>query len=252
MSQVPPPPQPPYPQQPFGQPAQPQGYPPPGQVAPQQQRRTSGAAIASLIFGILGCIPFITGLLAVICGILGIAKTKDPRYTGRGLAIAGLLLGLLSIVLWGVFGSGAYALYAYGKPARNAANQFARDLSAGNVQAAQSRCTSKVTREELETAVKTMKPWGALKETTLPIFLMDKSSGSAETAEVGPVAVFQNAPNVAYFAHLVKENGQFKVDGFFFQNNQTTVVGGTAPQNAPRARGRTTAPGDGATTEPEP
>jgi hypothetical protein len=251
MSQVPPPPQPPYPQQPYGQTPTP-GYAGPGAVAAQQQRRTSGAAVASLIFGILGCIPFITGLLAVICGILGIAKTKDPRYSGRGLAIAGLLLGLLSIVLWGVFGSGAYALYAYGKPARNTANQFARDLSAGDVQAAQSRCTPTVTREEIETAIKTMKPWGALKETTLPIFLMNKSTGSAETAEVGPVAIFQNAPNVAYFAHLVKENGQFKVDGFFFQNNQTTVVGGTSPQNAPRARGRTPAPGGGATTEPEP
>jgi hypothetical protein len=236
----------------------PPGAAPGGAYGQAPQRKTSGAAIASLVFGLLGCIPFITGLLAVVCGILGISKTKDPRYSGRGMAIAGLLLGLLSIVLWGVFGSGMYALYAYGKPAREAANQFARDLSAGSVQAAQAESTSTITREELETAVKTMKPWGALKDTTLPVVVMSKSTGSAETVDVGGVAQFQSAPQVAYFAHLIKQNGQFKVDGFFFQNNQTTVVGGTAPKNAPPAGARVktppanSAPGEGAAEEPAP
>jgi hypothetical protein len=236
MSQVPPPPQPPYPQQPYGQP--PQGYPPPGQVAPaQQQRRTSGAAVASLVFGLLGCIPFVTGLLAVVCGILGISKTKDPRYSGRGLAIAGLLLGLLSIVLWGIFGSGAYALYAYGKPAREAATQYARDLSGGSLDAAMANSTSTITRDELQAAADAMKPWGALQDTTLPVVAMNKSTGSAETIEVGGVAKFQNAQAVAYFAHMVKQNGQFKMDGFFFQKDQTTVTAGTAPKNAPPSKG---------------
>src|SRR6266550_1464930 len=68
------------------------------------QRKASGAAIAALIFGILGCVPLITGLIAIVCGFIGIRTTRDPRYSGRGMAVAGLILGLLSVVIWGVVG----------------------------------------------------------------------------------------------------------------------------------------------------
>lgn len=233
MSQVPPPPQPPYGQAPGFPPAG-QGYPPAGQGFPPPggapvQRKTSGAAIASLILGILGCVPFITGLLAIVFGIVGIGKTKDPRYSGRGLAIAGLLLGLLSVTLWGLFGGGLYGMYVYGKPAREAANAFARDLSAGDVPAAQARCTGNLSREELVAAAEKVKPWGALRDTTMPVASLNKSGG-VETFDVVGVAVFANAPNVPYAVHLVKQGGEFKVDGFLLQHQNATVTAGTAPK----------------------
>jgi hypothetical protein len=59
-------------------------------------------AIGSLICGILGCIPVITSLLAVILGILGIKKSKQPNTGGKGLAIAGIILGIIGIIGWGV------------------------------------------------------------------------------------------------------------------------------------------------------
>src|SRR3954447_18185664 len=76
------------------------GYPGGMPMAP----KTSGAAIASLVCGILGCIPFITSLLAVILGIVGIKQTSNPQLTGRPLPIIGLLLGLLGIAGWKIGG----------------------------------------------------------------------------------------------------------------------------------------------------
>ena len=165
MSQLPP-----TPQQP-GQPVQPAGAG--GAYTMTPQRQTSGAAVASLICGILGCVPLITGLLAVILGIVGLKKTKDPRYSGRGMAIAGLILGLISLVVWGVIAGGGamggWMAYSYTKAEREVAKQFAADLAAGNVDAAQARCTSRVKREELVEAAKKMKGWGTFQDTTLPV-----------------------------------------------------------------------------------
>jgi hypothetical protein len=57
------------------------GYPPPGSGG------TSGFAIASLIFGILGGV-----LLSVIFGIVALVQIRKRGQTGRGMAIAGLTL----------------------------------------------------------------------------------------------------------------------------------------------------------------
>jgi hypothetical protein len=85
--------QPQPPPSPFGSPAYPAAqYPPP-------PRRTSGWAIASLVFGIIGGV-----LVSVICGIVALVQTKDGSRGGRGMAIAGLVLsavwtvGLIGII----------------------------------------------------------------------------------------------------------------------------------------------------------
>src|SRR5215813_5339276 len=101
MSQFPPPQPPPPPQFP----PQP-GFGPPMPYPPQKQ--TNGLAIGSLVFGILGCVPVVTSLLAVILGFAGLRKARDPRYGGKGVAIAGLLLGLLGLVGWASAGGAAY------------------------------------------------------------------------------------------------------------------------------------------------
>jgi hypothetical protein len=59
--------------------------------------QTSGLAIASLVFsliGTLGCIP------AIICGHLALGKVKkEPAVQGRGLALAGLIIGYAVLAL---------------------------------------------------------------------------------------------------------------------------------------------------------
>jgi hypothetical protein len=64
--------------------------------SPQQE--TNGLAVASLVCGLLLCLP-IASLLAVIFGIISLGKTKDPRVGGRGMAIAGTVLGCLGLLI---------------------------------------------------------------------------------------------------------------------------------------------------------
>lgn len=61
---------------------------------PNSPRRTNGMAIAGFICSFL-CWP-----LGLIFSILGMSQTsKDPSQGGRGLAIAGLVISIVSIVL---------------------------------------------------------------------------------------------------------------------------------------------------------
>jgi hypothetical protein len=83
-----PPPQ-PYPQQPYGAP----GYPP---VFVQQ--RTNGFSIAALVLGILW-LYWVGSILALVFGY--IAKGQIDRsggtQSGRGMAIAGIVLGWIGV-----------------------------------------------------------------------------------------------------------------------------------------------------------
>src|SRR4051794_10051253 len=65
---------------------------------PPQPPRTNGWAIASLIFGLVGCLE-ITGILAIIFGIMGINKSKQPGVGGRGLSIAGIVIAILMMLV---------------------------------------------------------------------------------------------------------------------------------------------------------
>jgi hypothetical protein len=87
-------PQPGYPQQGFGGGPGPAGYP----MGPPS---THPLAIVSLIAGILVCMPG-AGIAAVVCGFIGrSAIAKEPaRYTGGGMAMAGIVLGFLHLAGW--------------------------------------------------------------------------------------------------------------------------------------------------------
>ena len=67
---------------------------------PNSPQRTNGMAIAGFVCSFL-CWP-----LGLIFSILGMSQTsKDPSQGGRGLAIAGLVISIVSaiitVVLWG-------------------------------------------------------------------------------------------------------------------------------------------------------
>lgn len=111
---------------------QPAGYYPPdvmpgGTPAPPPPRPNSGLAVASLILGLTGVVVSwftfgIPSLLALIFGIVGIRQTTNRQREGRGMAIAGTVLGavMLALGLWVsaavVYGIGS-AVDAVNKPA---------------------------------------------------------------------------------------------------------------------------------------
>jgi hypothetical protein len=64
-------------------------------------------ATASLVLGILGLFLPILGVLALIFGGIGISKANQGA-TGKGLAIAGLVLGIIgTLVLLYMLGEGS-------------------------------------------------------------------------------------------------------------------------------------------------
>ena len=122
MSQYPPaPPQyPPTNPPPPGYGAPPPGYPMPG------ARKSNGWAITSLICGIIGCFG-LTSIGAIIFGVLGIKKAnREPQAGGKGLSIAGIVLGVLWLAMMALFSSGIYALVSGTAEQREVARSFVK------------------------------------------------------------------------------------------------------------------------------
>lgn len=82
-------------------------------------------AITALVLGVLGVtvLPVGAGLLAAPLGAAGLMVSRDGRRGGRGMALAGLLLGLITgvlptvalLALWdGVHRGWAWAMAVYG------------------------------------------------------------------------------------------------------------------------------------------
>jgi hypothetical protein len=72
----------------------------------------NGFAVTSLVLGLLFWCGIVTGILAVIFGNLALGRIarSEGREKGRGMAIAGIVLGWVSIaVLAGI----AIAWFAY-------------------------------------------------------------------------------------------------------------------------------------------
>lgn len=87
-----------YPGQP-GPPPWPGPYPPPyAQPYPPYaaSSATNGFAIASLVLGILW-LYWVGSILAVVFGHIALVQTRERGQGGRGLAIAGLVLGYLGL-----------------------------------------------------------------------------------------------------------------------------------------------------------
>lgn len=82
---------------------------------PLPEQRVSGLAISSLVTGILCCIPGV-GLLAMILGLssmLAISRS-DGRLSGRGMAIAGMVLGAIGSLWTMMLGLGTYSYMSAG------------------------------------------------------------------------------------------------------------------------------------------
>lgn len=87
----------------FGQPPGAFGPPPVGYGMPGAMAPNESLAIASLVCGILSLVCFgaFAGIPAVICGHLGLGKIKRSggQLRGGGMALAGLIMGYVSLGL---------------------------------------------------------------------------------------------------------------------------------------------------------
>lgn len=73
----------------------PQGFGGDGGGFGGQPPKTDGVSIASFVLSLLCC----TGLIGLILGFVGLSRTKNGQRKGRGFAIAGIVLGVLSLLV---------------------------------------------------------------------------------------------------------------------------------------------------------
>ncbi|MBD9698868.1 DUF4190 domain-containing protein [Flavimobilis sp. GY10621] len=73
--------------------APPPGALPPGAASVLSPARTNVAAILSLVFGLGG------GLLGIVFGHVALKQIAETGERGRGLAVAGLVLGYLGLLI---------------------------------------------------------------------------------------------------------------------------------------------------------
>lgn len=116
-NQPPPPEQPAYPPPGYPQP----GYPPPmppeyggiqgghGQPYPEyagaygEQPGTNTLAIASLVASLVGLLCGIGSIVGIVLGTVAVNQIKQTRQQGYGLAVAGIVVGIATLVVSLVF-----------------------------------------------------------------------------------------------------------------------------------------------------
>jgi hypothetical protein len=176
MSQYPPPtPQGQFPPSP-GQYPPPGGNPPGGYSMAPAAKLGNGMAVASLICGLLFCIPAL-GLLAVILGLAGFSKGKDPRRGGRGLAVAGIILGLLCLA--GQGGIGYFAYWGYGqiKAFLVPTTGLLQTLGNNDIKGARQFVTPTVTDADLASAQATFSTMGEFLRFDNPVYSKSTVNG---------------------------------------------------------------------------
>jgi hypothetical protein len=182
MSQMPPPPASSFPQPGFQPPAAP---------------KTNGAALASLICGILGCVPVLTSIAAIILGLVGIKKSREPGTGGKGLAIAGIVLGFIGILGWAVGGFAMYRGYAFVKskilePTQLTSNSFITSLAKGDTATASNYTTGDLTQEKLQSLASQIQKYGEFKNISISGFNADQSGGGPMRAHITGSANFSS------------------------------------------------------------
>lgn len=140
----------PYPpQQPYQYGAYPGSYPPPpqGYGYPAQTAPKNGLGIASLVVAIIGLLSvfggIVLGVVAVILGFLGRGRAKRGEATNGGVAMAGIVLGVLGVVV----GIVAIALTVVFAREVGAGDLFDCLQQAGNDTEAQQQCEDQFQRK---------------------------------------------------------------------------------------------------------
>lgn len=102
-----PPPYPDYQQQqpipPLPQPGYGGGYPPAGGYHPYggypQPQGTNGLAIGSLVSSLIGLCTCLGSIVGIILGVMALNQIKERGGEGRGMALAGIWIGAITVVL---------------------------------------------------------------------------------------------------------------------------------------------------------
>ena len=178
--------------------------------------RGNGAAVASLVFGILGCVPEVTGLLAIVLGVIGLRRARRPGTGGKGLAAAGLALGIASVVLWSVTLTIVGIAWSESAPARAVARQYLADFGRHDVDAILAASTPSVTRPQVEALSDRMRGLGAFQDAHFNGVYFNYNNGSPQWTLNGQ-AWYTKGPAV-FNIRVIRLGDDWKVQAFHIQS----------------------------------
>ncbi len=162
--------------------------------------------------GLIFCVPFVTGLIALIAGFVGISSTANPAVKGRGMAIAGIILGLISLGIWALVGFEGLTLYRSSAPDRMFAQSYLADLAAGRIDQCAQNSTTNLTHQALQNDYTQLKSWGTFQGATAFPNAWSSASGKM-TIGLRGVCVF-NGGQHQFMMTVIEESGTRKVDSF--------------------------------------
>lgn len=181
--------------------------PPTMTYAPPQPRPTNGWAIASLVCGIIGCLV-ITPVLAVITGIIGLGKSR--RQGGRGLAVTGIILGILWIIGFvGVGGAGYFGLKVLTKEAKQKTVDMVNALA--NDDFVTARQFADISDDDAAALSAKFKEYGTCKDVSLNSYSSNTTNGRKSIDLEGSL-FFDKAGSKSFRASLSNDSGKLKID----------------------------------------
>ncbi len=172
--------------------------------------RLSASSITGFVLGLLFCVPVITSVLALLFSIVGMRATRGGDRSGRGFAIAGLVLGIIGLVLWGGVGAFTAFLISASAPARAVLHDFASDLAANNKPAA--LAISTISSDDFDKLHTYLAPFGAYRDLTCTSVNIGKTFG-VESCSLNGTASFAGGSH-PFFAVVTNSGGTWKVAGF--------------------------------------
>lgn len=177
--------------------------------------RTSPAAIGSFVAGLLGCIPPV-GALAIALGFLGIRATRDREVGGRGLAIAGLTLGVFGLAGGMLLYAGYSFVMTEMEQARGVAEKFIGEVAEGRFDEAQKLAEPGLDRAALAKAAEQMKTGGPFNELVGPIQPVVEPDGTLAGMFDGD-AVFSRS-RVPVHMRMIRVGATYRVQWVMFRS----------------------------------
>ncbi len=166
-----------------------------------------------MVLGILLCIPLVTSLGALVFAIVGMKATRPGGKGGRGMAIAGLVLGIIGTVMWLGGGTMAGMLISASSAPRAVLHDFASKVVSGDDTGALAESDPIITRDGLAQLRTFVAPFGAYSDLTCYSVNISVTP-AGERCEMGGVMHFASGDH-AFTATLIKAaTGGWKMYGF--------------------------------------
>lgn len=151
------------------------------------RRPVSGLAVSSLVCSLLFCMPFVTSAVGALLGLVGVLTTgPGAKRSGRGIALAGLMLGVIGLVGWTYVSVQVYRGFVV--PIQQAV-VFAQAIEAGDYTKAAAFTVPPFDPETMPGIVDRLKQLGAFKELMEPRFERVTENGFRHL-RIGGVGLF--------------------------------------------------------------